>query len=604
MTSSKPSWRADQHQSRLGGKIGPRIATVVSQAMSDHLRRTSHTRMKIGAETANEFFRMMNREKRAHLAPLLKMYVRDPDLPPELRKLLGFMHSGQGELSELMSLYGTAQALSTPIGAAISNWLAPTNQHYIAEAPHSLLGAGQAAQAYVMGLADDGWTQQEAAKGGLDSYRFELMRQLSEQMPDLASVLELWRRGEISEGEVDSILARMGFVAGWGERMKLLRRVLISPPDAALMALRGIITEDEGRAIAERSGFDHGDFDRLVLATGEPPGVMQLLEAYRRGFIDKERLVRGVKQSRIRDEWVDVVERLRFEPADTSSALRGVIQGHLGNAEGKQIAEWNGLRPEDWDWLVATEGNPPGAMQLMELANRGVISLPEVEQGLRESHVKDKYIPAMLHLRERLPPERLTMQLVTHGGLTAQRALEVLHNLGYHEDIAQAIVKGGLNQQTTRDKALAKGEIIALYVDQGITKERARALLEALGYHATNADLILSLADLRRARAEQKQAIDVVRSAYVARHIDLNEATGELDKIGVPTDQRDYLIALWEIGRNTHRRTLTEAQVVKANTLGLVGDHDAEQRLLDMGYSLEDARILLESEKGRIRSAP
>lgn len=604
MPSSKSGLPHDREPGRLGGKIGPRIAQLMSRAMSDQMVRSAHTRSKIGAEAANEFFRQVSREKKAHLAPLLRLYQGQEGVPPELAKLLAFLSEGTGELSELIGIMGTAQALSTPMSAAIANWLAPTNQYYISQAPHSLLPAGEAAQAYVMGLAEEGWTEAEAAKQGIDTYRFGVMRRLAEQMPDLASVIELWRRGEIAEQDVVSIFDRMGFVPGWAPRLMQLKRVLITPADAALMALRGIISEDEGRNIAERNGMDHGDFDRLVLATGEPPGVMELLEAYRRGFIDQSRLERGVRQSRIRNEWMDVVEKLRFEPADTSSALRGVVQGHLSDAEGKQIAQWNGLRPEDWDWLVQTEGNPPGLMELASLWNRGVIDQDTFDQGARESHLKDKYIPALRALRHRLPAERLIITLVQHGAMTPELALAELAKLGYEPEVAKAIVEGGLNQQSAHDKQLARSDIAELYHAHAITTQKAREMLGHLGYHEANADLVLAIVDLKREHELQTKAADGIQSAYVARHITEQEASADLDKLGIPATQRDYMLALWTIERSSHHRTLTEAQVIKANTLGLLDDHDAEQRLVDMGYMLDDARILLNSEKGRSRDAP
>jgi hypothetical protein len=604
MSSSKHGVPHDREPSRLGSKIGPRVAVLMSRAMGDHLKRTAHTRSKIGAEAANEFFRQVSKEKKTHLAPLLRLYQGQGGTPPELDRLLRFLSEGTGELSELVGLMGTAQALSTPIGAAISNWLAPTNQFYISQAPHALLPAGTAVQAHRAGLIPHDWMVNELAKSGLDGSRASIMDQLGMNWPGLSELLELWRRGALSEHDVKLALERQGFPGEYVERLPLLHHVEIAPADAALMALRGIINEDEGRNIAGRSGIVAGDFDKLVLATGEPPGLMQLLEAYRRGFINDERLQRGIRQSRVRNEWIDVVEKLRYVPASTSDALRGVIQGHLSNADGKQIAEWNGQRPQDWDWLVQTEGNPPGLMQMAQLWNRGIIGQDEFDQAARESHLKNKYIPAMRNLRHKLPAERLIVTLVQHGAMGEDLALELLAKLGYQANVAKAIVEGGLHQQANRDKQLARTDILELYHDHAISVAKAKEMLGRLGYHTANADLVIALVDLKREHGLQSKAAEIVRSAYVARHIDENGASADLDKLGIPASQRDYMLALWRIERFSHKRSLTEAQVIKANVLGLLDDHDAEQRLVDMGYLLDDARILLNSEKGRTHHAP
>lgn len=604
MSSSKKGHPTDRSPQRLGGKIGPRVAALTSRAMSDHLKRTAHTRAKIGTEAALGVFRTMTQEKLNHVTPLLELWLNQDGTPAELERMLDFIAHGSGELSEMFTALSGAQVVGTAITSAIANYLAPTNQGLILSSPNAILDPVTMAQAQVKGIAE-GWDYaREAAKGGIDNSRFAILNELGKREPDFAALIQLWRRGEVGEEEVLAMMARYGFVGDWGNRLLQLKREPIAPADGALMVLRGIISEEEGRAIGHAAGLLSGDFDKLVLATGEPPGLMQLLEAFRRGFIDDARLQRGIKQSRVRNEWIDVVERLRFEPASTSDALRGVVQGHLSDSEGKQIAEWNGLRSEDWDWLVQTEGNPPGLMEVASLWNRGVLGEAEFDQAARESHLKNKYIPAMRELRHKLPAERLVVTLVQHGAMDAPTALGFLEKEGYQPEVAKAIVEGGINQQAAHDKQLARADVLELYHDHAITLEKARELLGHLGYHTANADLILSLVDLKREHGLQKAAADSVHTAYTARHIEENEASAALDKIGIPPAQRDYMLALWAIERSAHHRTLSEAQVIKANTLGLIGDTDAEARLIALGYHLDDARILLDSEKGRSRNAP
>jgi len=551
MRSSKRTIRAGEHPSQLGGKVGPRIARIVSDAMADHQVRSAHHRSRIAAEGANEFFRGMGREKLTHLTPLLSLYQNAEGAPPELQKVIRFMAHGQGELSELLSTLATAQGLSTPIGAAIANWLAPTNQFYIEQAPHSLLGVAQVAQALRSGWIGPDWA---------------------------------------NPAYIPHLLAQA--------------RQNLAPADLALMALRGIIGEDFGREVAARSGYTAGDFDLLVAATGEPPGLMQLLEAYRRGFIGAERLERGIKQSRVRDEWIDVVERLRFVPADTSDAVRGVVQHQLSDAEGRQIAEWNGLRPEDWGWLVRTAGNPPSPGELYQLWNRAMISRADVEQGLRESHLKDKWIPHVLALHRRLPQERQIVSMVSRGALTVPAALNRLHELGFDAADSKALVESGIHATTDRERTLTVGQVTTALQEGLVSAAEAQHLLEALGLHGEAVRLVLMLAELKQEITYRRAAVGGIRTAYIGRHIDHAKAMFDLEALGLAAGQRDHLLALWSVDRDAHRKTLTEAQIIKANVADLLTDHEAEERLLGLGYDLTDAQLLLDSEKGRRHPAP
>lgn len=66
-----------------------------------------------------------------------------------------------------------------------------------------------------------------------------------------------------------------------------------------------------------------------------------------------------------------------------------------------------------------------------------------------------------------------------------------------------------------------------------------------------------------------------------------------LDTAGVQANQRDYLLAYWDIELAANVKLLTEAQIVKAVKLKLISFADGSDRLLALGYEPEDAALLL-----------
>ena len=591
------------HQ-QLGGKVGPRVATIISKAMSEHLLRTAGTRAKLSAEGANEFFRGMSREKRLHTASLLALMLGQEGVPPELEKVLEFIAYGQGELSEVIGALGLGGAIATPMGAAIANWLAPFNHKALSEAPNTLIDPGTAARAEAMGIKEGpGWVG-EAAGNGVSAQRFAALVRLNEQWPGVGELLELWRRGIVGEGDVREALQRNATATGWAQHLMQLKREHLSPADAALAVLRGIIDEDAGIEIAAISGLDTEDFRTLIGNTGEPPGLMQLLEGYRRGFIDDARLQRGIRQSRVRNEWIDLVEKLRFAPASTADAVNGVVQNHLTPAQGKSIAEQNGLEGADFGWMVENAGNSLANGEILQLWNRGEVSQATVEQNIREGRTKDKYIPHVLQLRWKIPPVRELAKAIQDGSMSQTRGSELLHKEGYEPDVVQALVASAATSQVAKTHSLAQSQIEALYEDHGIDENTALEMLAILGLHSANAHLVLRLVDLKRERKLQLAATAPIRSAYVARHISETEASGLLDKLKLTGEQRDFYLSLWAIERASTKKVLTEAQTIKANELGIIDDENCEQRLVGKGYTLEDARILMTLEKKRTHPAP
>lgn len=589
---------------RAGSRIGPRVARVVSDAMGEHLRRTAHTRAKLAAEGANEFFRGMSREKWQHISPFWQLYLGGEDTPPELEKVLSFIAHGTGEASELLSTLSTAQALSTPISAAIANALAPLNHKLIAGAPNSLVDPNTAASLYVKRIWGEGQAQAEAAGGGISGGRFAAMVEAARDYPGLAEVLELWRRGLISGGEVETALLRAGVPIEYINPLMQLKQTHLSPSEAALAVLRGHLSQGQGAHIAAIAGIDGEDFNTMVYNTGEPPGLESLLMAYRRGFIDQGRLNLGIRQSRVRDEWHDVVEKLRFTPASPADAVNAVVQGHLPEAEAKQIAEWGGLRPEDFGWLVKNAGNPLSPTEVLTLWNRGIITQSRVEEAIREGRTKDKYIPNALHLRVKLPPVFQTIKAVETGGLSPARGAEILHQEGYEPDVVAGLVHSATSEQSTKTKALAASQIVELYEELAFTDAEAVKHLQVLGFTKANAQLMLRVADLKRDRKIIDAAVSAVRSQYRARHISEAEAVTYLNDLKIPVAQRELYLEVWNIERAADKKTLTPAQVVAANKKGLINDTNAESRLIQHGYTHEDAQILLDLEKGRTVPAP
>lgn len=588
----------------VGDRLAPKIAVLVEHVLTEHLRKSSQHRAKIGTQAALDFFATLEAERDEHLADLLGLFTGHEGTHPAAEKLLAFMHHGHGELAELLVHNAVGGAAQATFGQAMNQLLAPILWEINEKEPNTLLAPTDIAAAFVRGLATDHFKHGEMIKQGFDESREAVITDLAQEFPSFGEMLDLWRRGQVDEGQVLHVLQRAGIDTIYSKALTTLKREHLSIADAALAVLRGAISEDEGIQIAAVNGYDKKDFETFTYNTGEPPGLEQLLEAYRREFIDDARLKRGIKQSRVRDEWIDVVEKLRFEPASPADAIRGAVQNHISKAEAKKICEQGGLEPSAFEWMFETAGNPPGTMQMVELYVRGRMTKGQLEQGIRESRYKDKYVQQIIDLKRKIPSIYQINTLLKAGSITEAEGARLLAESGYEADVAKSIVHTAAHGAIVKEKQLAKAEVLELYEDKAISEAETLKLLEALGYHGNNAKLMLRLVELKRERSLRNAAMSPVRTEYVNRRIEEKEAELALNALGLPHEQVSYSIALWTIERDTHTKFLSEAQVVKANTLGLISDAEAEKRLMGIGYPQEDARLLLDSEKGRTKPAP
>lgn len=588
----------------IGAKLAPRIAMLVKHVMDEHLRQSGHHRAKIGAQAGVEFFKTITDERDAHAAEFIAKILQHDEMPADIKRLLDFIHKGKGELSALLSHSLVSSAIGTSIGAGLANVLAPANQAIMYADPRQILEPSAVAQLAAARIVSDSYAEEAGRLSGFPEATTRLLMQAAYSYPAVGQLLELLRRGEIGGDEVTLALHRAGVPEQFIGPLITLRHSVHDPEQLALMVLKGIVSEPDAQKEAAKSGVDPSHLHDIILATGEPPGLEQMMEAYRRGLVGKERFEKAVRQSRVRDEWTDVLLALRFQPASPADAIRGLVQGHLPHDKAKQIAEEGSLRGEDFEWMYETAGNPPGPMTMIELWRRGDATQAEVEAAIREGRTKNKYIPNLVHLKRVLPPQRTVVTMLSHGAITEAEAAKLLHEHGYDDVTIKGYIHAATSSQSIREKQLGRAEVLELYFDHAISEAEAMKHLKALGYPDHTAKLVMALTDLKRERAIQQAAASPIRSAYIGRHISQAEASTRLDGIGMPHQQRDLALKLWAVDREAHTKQLTEAQIVKANTQGLLTDQQAEDRLLTLGYDRFDARILLDMEKGRTTPAP
>lgn len=577
---------------RLGGKLGPRLARIVADAVVDTQHRMTAHKVAVGRESINEALGTIGSEITQHTGRVFQQIADHEQTPPWMRDLLHFVARGSGQAAGLLASMSVGQ-ISAPLSTLINNAVSQGVQAAIREMGPALpVDPGTAAQLAARRLQPEADMAHEAAGQGIDGSRFAALVALAEQHPDLSAVLQLVNRDVLSLADGERALQLLGFTDESVGLLLQLRHQIPTPPDLALGVLRGNIDETRARDLAAANGVGTEDFDLMVGNTGEPLGLAQLLEAFRRGIIDQPRLVRGIRQSRVRNEWADVAEALRYAPPPVGTVVSAVVENQLPNNEGQRLAEQAGLDPQHFDWIVRTHGRPPGTEQMLELLNRGVATEDEVRQSIRESDVKNKYVDHILQMRYRLPPERTVVSMLRHGVITRARGERLLHQLGYFPDDVQALLDEASADKTAASRDLTVAQLTDLYVLAAITRDTFTRRLQQLGYDQAEAAQLAEIADLRAKARLTAQATTVVRAKYVTRHIDRTTASTQLDTLAVPHGQRDDLLALWDLERDANARTLTEAQVAAAAKKGLIAPADALARWKAMGYSDVDVAVL------------
>lgn len=369
--------------------------------------------------------------------------------------------------------------------------------------------------------------------------------------------------------------------------------VRLTPDELALAVLRENVDTDYAVSEAQYSGIDADRFNVMVLNTGEPPGIQQMLELFRRGELSEADLTRAIRQSRIRPEWIDSVIKMRYVVPSSAEVIAGLVEGHLTTEQALEKYGEAGGRPDNFAWQYETAGRPPGAEQMLHLWNRGEVTEQQVIDAIKESNIKDKYVPQILELRRYVPPPRSVVAMIRQGAISDELATEYLKFAGVTDADTKLFIKSGHSTRATAQKELSVGAIVKAYGEDVITRDQAHAQIVAAGYTGQAADITLETAD---AALEHKYAQALVTHAhnlFVKFRLTEAQARHTLLTAGVHNDNVDALITEWTLERSENVRLLSKAEILGAYRRGVRDEAWATGRLLFLGYDPADLDVLL-----------
>lgn len=575
-----------------GAKIGPRIATLVTEAHAVATRKSLPLKHRLAMQVQHDFFNLVGHEIEANAGEIFDRIADNPHTPAHYKKLLGFMARGYGQWQTMVASMVVGQTLSPSILQILNNDLAPAVYHAVGSNPNTELSATQLAEAFVRNLVDQNYLYDKGNRNGLNNAKLDVLANLATNRIDPTTIIEALRRGVIGELEATQYLILNGMDPDSVQITLQMKNVVQSPAVLAEASIKGLINPDEAARQAALSGMDKPTFELLTIDTGDSLDVTSLMEAYRRGIIDQTRLVHGIRTGLLRDEWVDVVEALRFSPPPPSDAINAAVQNHLPIAEAKAKAGESGLNPIDFDWLYQTYGSPLSFTEMINLYHRGLATEAQVKQAIKESHTKDKYVDLAFELKRTLIPARQIVQGIAAGAITKAEATQRLLDLGYIPADAALLVSEGVKTKKSPHRDLAYAQVVELFVDQAITEGDAIAALATLGYDLHAAKELLAIADARTARAHQRAVIEAIRVKYVTRQITETTAQADLDKALIAPAEVARLFALWALEMAVPTKHLTVPQLGKLVKAGALSLDDFLTRVTGLGYSAGDAQLL------------
>lgn len=390
----------------------------------------------------------------------------------------------------------------------------------------------------------------------------------------------------------------------------------LSPADLANIVVQGILTQPEAAPLAAMSGTSSGNFELLVDVTGMPPAIQELTEMFRRGIIPLEggavaggpSVELGIMQGHTKDMWVQSMLGLAYTWPQPTEFVNAAVREQIDKPTAQAWAGKAGLDITTevapgitfFDLAFDVAGRPPGPGEAAHMALRGIIpttgsgpTATTFQQAIAESDVKTKWTAALWALYQYVPPPGDVKQMLLHGAIDEAQAVKYLSMSGIDADLAGAMLYTAQQEYIAQDKALAKGEIQALYIAGELSHDDALAQLDILGYRGDVALWLLELANVKKEQRILNRQVTAVTNEVVKGWLDPTTGAADLAAMGIPQEEVDWLKAEWAWARTIQRKQLTASQVAKGYQYGAMTESLALAYLQNLGYSQYDAYVLL-----------
>lgn len=384
-----------------------------------------------------------------------------------------------------------------------------------------------------------------------------------------------------------------------------LPNVPLSPEALATAVVQTVISPGQGTAEAALTGIDGERFDWLRQVTGNPPGPQELLQLWNRGRINEPDVDRGLRQSRLKNEWIDALKELRTVVAPPQDLIRFAVREAYSPEIARQFGQYEdfpaqamgdaskvGVSRELMEKYWAAHWALPSAQQGFEMFHRGIISKSILKLLLRALDVMPFWRDKLIQMA--YSPLRLVdiRRFYRDGVMTKEQVHDAYLSRGYSPENAELSTRWTIQQKMNTERDLTKAEIVSLYESQLLSRKKAHALVKDLGYDDSEADFILALPEARRERSRVTAGVRRVLTRYAARKIDRVRAATTLDRLEIPADERDELLQLAELEREITAPDLSVSQFQGLLRRGAISAERFTSEMRNRGYTDEEINWL------------
>lgn len=361
-------------------------------------------------------------------------------------------------LLDLMGFVGLALGGAA---AAAAPWLDTLQQDAYHLDPSHRLTPAQLAEQVVKGVTDEQSAAIEALYSGINESRFSTMVQQTGNPPGPGELLDMLRRNIIDDAKFEHGV-RQGYIkTEWVEQIRAFRWQLLNVGEAVAGVVQNHIDEGVAHNVAAAHGITPADFQVMVDNAGNPPGPMEMLNLLNRGVMNRDEVVQGMRESRLKNKYIDALLQLAVRKVPMRTITTLITHGAIDDGRAIAMLRELGYVAEDAQAIVTAAHFAKAAPQ----------------RELSMATIKQLYVEHMI---------------------SRDDAIADMVRLNYTPQVAAQILDLADHDISTRDQRATITKIRNAYLSRRIDRANAAGDLDAIGLPATQRDAALKLWDLDR----------------------------------------------------------------------------------------------------------
>jgi hypothetical protein len=184
----------------------------------------------------------------------------------------------------------------------------------------------------------------------------------------------------------------------------------------------------------------------------------------------------------------------------------------------------------------------PSVQMGYEMLHRGLITLAELNTLIEIADVapwwRDKLIGISYSPYTRVDVRRLYVDGIITREDVKKNYLEIGYDEKHAENLTVWTCKGLTDTKKETVKDLSESKILLAYTDGEMSVDETTAALEALGYDADEADLLISLTDYTNYKSELTEEYNVLKAEWLAGITDETAAADTMSKLGLSQSEQ------------------------------------------------------------------